>query len=490
MNKNPLLRTDVYKMGHMEQYCPGTETVYSHLVARSYKTFPHTLFFGLQYYLQEYLSQKITPDDAEEFLEYRKAILGVESPVVSERIRALGQLGYWPVSIKAIAEGTLIPNKNVLLTLVNTHPAFHWAPGFIESTLLKIWYPCSVATCSFNYRLAAERAWRETVDSDKQGGVRFAVHDFGYRGDQTEEGAQISGMAHLGCFWGSDTVPAAPAAIQYYAGEYCKPLMLSVPASEHSVMCSFGREDELEAFRNMLRLYPDGIVSIVSDTYNVWDFITDKAEILKPLIMGRNGKVVFRPDSGNPELIINGDPNSSDMRERAGVLRLLGDKFGTDTNSRGYKTLNPKVGCIYGDAMFLERYKRTLAEMKKNGFAASELVIGVGGILRQFSRDSLGFAIKATYVEVDGKPREIEKDPITDPGKKSLKGLLALHRSVAGSWETEDQCCRADEQGGYLEPVFENGKIVRRASLHNVRKLVDEAVESELLREAVELAVA
>jgi len=480
LNKNPLLRTDVYKMGHMEQFCPGTDFVYSHLMARSNKTFPHTLFFGLQYYLQEYLSQAITPEHAEGFLRSRKRILGSNSPAVEEKIRALGRLGYWPVRIRAVPEGTLVPARNVLMTIENTHPDFAWTVGFIESLLLKVWYPISVATCSLQYRLTAERHWHDTVDPSAHGGLPFAVHDFGYRGDKTEEGAQISGAAHLLSFVGSDTVVAEPFCNEYYDGYNCEPLMLSVPATEHSVMCSFGREDELEAFRHMLRTYPTGIVSIVSDTFNVWDVLTDFAEKLKPEILARNGKVVFRPDSGNPENVINGSETETDMRARAGALRLLADKFGTVTNSLGYKHLNPKVGLIYGDAMYLERYDRTLTAMRHNGFAASELVIGVGGILRNFTRDSMGFAIKETYVKVFGEPREVEKDPITDPGKKSLKGLLRLDRSDLGIYATRDQVSPEDASGGLLEPVYQDGKVLKLTTMAELRSLVNSEVRNVL----------
>ncbi len=487
MNSNPLLRTDVYKMGHMEQYCPGTDLVSAYLMARSDKLYPHTVFFGLQYYLQEYLSQPITEDHVDEFLQTREEILGLPNPPeITAKAYGLAKLGYWPVSIKAVPEGSVIPVRNALLTTKNTHPDFPWAGGFLESLLLKIWYPISVATCSFQYRLMAERYWRKSVPDDvRKALIKFAVHDFGYRGDKTEEGAGISGVAHLLSFTGSDTVVAIPTAKQYYGADKGK-VMMSVPASEHSVMCSFGREDELEAFRNMLRLYPEGIVSIVSDTYNVWDVLTDFAEKLKPEILARKGKVVFRPDSGNPEHIINGNPDSTDMRERAGAIRLLDQVFGHDVNSLGYRTLNPKVGLIYGDAMYLERYERTLATMLAQSYAASELVIGVGGILRNFTRDSLGMALKATYVTINGKPREIEKDPVTDHKKKSHKGLVKLEVGEDGLIRTVDQCTpeQEDDPSGLLVPTFLNGRLQHRTTLKEIRNSIDAHVEEILAAEA------
>ena len=477
--KNPLLRTDVYKMGHMEQYRPGVTKVYSHLVMRSKKTYTHTLWFGLQYYLNEYLAVQLEPWMAEDFIEKAEKILGrIPSGEVQRKIRALAKLGYFPLKIKSIEEGSIVENGNVLMTITNTHPEFAWVVGFVESLLLKVWYPCVVATTSLAYRQLVTSFWNETVDSADMGGLPFAVHDFGYRGDTSEEGAALSGAAHLTCFTGSDTVPAIEFIENYYGtGGYDPPSpMSSVPASEHSVMCSFGRENELAAFEHMLDLYPTGIVSIVSDTFNVYDVVTDFAERLKDRILARDGKVVFRPDSGNPENVICGDPLAPEgSREQKGVLLLLAEKFGTMVNEKGYKVLNPKVGLIYGDGMYLSRFRRTLQRMKDMGFAASNLVIGVGGILRNHSRDTLGAAIKATYVEVNGEGIAIEKDPITDPGKKSLKGLLALFPARAPfpyGYRTHDQQSEFDEDcdESMLGTVFLDGTAPIFSDIDDVRE--------------------
>jgi nicotinamide phosphoribosyltransferase len=471
--KNPLLATDVYKMGHMEQYCPGTTMVYSYLTARSDKTFDKTVFFGLQYYLKEYLSIKLTPEMGEEFLRCRQMILGSNTERVAQQIRALCKLGYFPLEIKAVEEGTVMPVRNVLMTITNTHPDFYWVVGFVESLLLKMWYSITVGSCCFKYLETVNKYYAETVSADMMFLKDFTVHDFGYRGDSSEEGAAISGTAHLLSFLGSDTVPALPFAIEYYNADTSKPIMLSVPASEHSVMCSFGREDELAAFQNMLSLYPTGIVSIVSDTFDVYKVLTEFAAILKPQILARDGKVVFRPDSGNPEYIICGDPSAAHgSNEWKGAIRLLDEMFGSSVNDKGYKILNPKVGLIYGDGMYLERYQRTLDRLKEMGYAASNLVIGVGGILRNHSRDTLGFAIKATYVEVNGEHREIEKDPVTDRKKKSHKGLLALAKGENGDFVTLDQQTPAQEKQSLLQPVFRDGKLLRETTLDEMRARV------------------
>jgi len=480
---NLLLQTDVYKMGHMEQYAPGCNKVYSYLTARSDRKFNETVFFGLQYYLKKYLSQPITLAMGEEFLSYRKMILGGEnSPEVESKIRALCKLGYLPLEIKAVEEGTVLPVRNVLMTITNTHPDFYWVVGFVESILLKLWYTTTVATCSYQYRRLVDRFFNDTVEESLNGLKDFQVHDFGYRGDSSEEGAAISGIAHLLSFLGSDNVPALPCAIEYYHANTNEPILLSVPASEHSVMCSFGRDQEIEAFRHMLKKYPTGIVSIVSDTFDVYKVLTEFAEDLKEDILSRDGKVVFRPDSGNPEYIICGDPNADEgSSEWKGAIRLLDEKFGSSLNSKGYKVLNPHVGLIYGDGMYLERYERTLERLKEMGYAASNLVIGVGGILRNHSRDTLGFAIKATYVEVNGEAREIEKDPITDQKKKSHKGLLGL-RKVGDAYVTKDQCSPKEEADSLLKTVFYNGKLVKETDLSSIRKWLkqQEAIAVEM----------
>lgn len=480
---NILLQTDVYKMGHMEQYAPGCNKVYSYLTARSDKNFDETVFFGLQYYIKRYLSAPITPEMGEEFLTYRKMILGNNSEEIEAKIRALCQLGYLPIEIKAVEEGAIMPVRNVLMTITNTHPDFYWVVGFMESLLLKLWYTITVATCSQQYRKIVNRYFNETDEEAMAPAKDFQVHDFGYRGDASEEGAAISGVAHLLSFLGSDNVPALPCAVEFYNADVNgEPILLSVPASEHSVMCSFGREDEIGAFRHMLELYPTGIVSIVSDTFDVYKVLTDFAEILKEDILKRDGKVVFRPDSGNPEYIICGNPDAEQgSNEWKGAIRLLDEKFGSSLNSKGYKVLNPKVGLIYGDGMYLERYVRTLERLKEMGYAASNLVIGVGGILRNHSRDTLGFAIKATYVEVNGEPREIEKDPITDRKKKSHKGLLNLQK-VEDRYITKDQCNVAEEVDSLLQVVYKDGHLIKETSLSEIRKLV-KAQEAILMTE-------
>lgn len=466
---NPFLLTDVYKMGHMEQYPEGTTKVYSYLIARSGKVLPKVLWFGLQPLLMEYLSIKPEKWMVDEFLEYRKEILGSDLNDKSTKLLYdLVDLGYFPIKVKALEEGTVIPTKNVLMTLTNTHPDFPWIVGFFESMLLKVWNTATVASYDLKLFNLTKRFSDLTCDND--GHLPFSIHDFGYRGCSSEETAALAGMCHLILHLGTDTVPCIRAVKRYYGGA-TGPIGLSVPATEHSVMCAFGPENEFEAFENLFKLYPTGFLSIVSDTYNLWNVLTNFTDRLYDQILARDGRVVFRPDSGDPEKVICGDPSAPEgSPENKGALRILAEKFGTTLNEKGYKVLNPKVGLIYGDGMYYERFERILTNLQEMGFASSNLVVGIGGLLLQnHSRDEQGYAIKATYAEVNGEVRELLKDPVTDPGKRSHKGLIQLTKDSEGNFVTKDQCTWEEEAGGLLETVFVDGKITKTVNFDQVR---------------------
>jgi len=469
---NTLLLTDVYKLGHMEQYPEGTEYTYSYLQARTAKELPKTVFFGLQYYLEEYLSKPITHADADEFLAVRESVLGPTPEGVKTRIRDLADLGFWPLSIKAVPEGEVMPVQNVLMTITNTIPGFGWCVGYVESLLLKVWNTTTVASYSLKLReLVTSYALRTC---DNMAHLPFQVHDFGYRGVSSEETAGLSGAAHLLNFYGSDTVPAVPFLMKYYDATW--PIALSVPATEHSVMCSYTKSGELKAFERMLELYPSGIVSIVSDTYDLWNVLTNYARSLRLRIKERDGKVVFRPDSGDPVKIICGDPAAPvGSPAYKGALELLGDTFGTTVNEKGYNVLDPHVGLIYGDGFFFNRFDEVLKRMQDQGWASSNLVVGIGGLLLQaHSRDELGFAIKATEGIINGKRVELFKDPVTDKKKRSHMGLLKLHKYGRGAYFTADHQSPEAEASAdnYLVHVFKDGEVLRRYSLDEVRQRI------------------
>lgn len=469
---NPLLRLDVYKMGHALQYRPGTTKVYSYLCPRSDRYYDRCVFFGLQYYLEAYLHSWMLDKDADGFVDFHEHVVGPCPPDLKQKVKALCELGYWPLHIKALPEGTVVPVKNAVMTITNTLPEFYWCVGFVESLLLKVWYPMTVATCSMAYREVVDQYLAET-GMGFPGFGDFMVHDFGYRSDSSEESAAISGAAHLLSFKGSDTVPALPFIQEYYGPLPKTPVMLSVPATEHSVMCSYGPDGEMEAFERLLDLYPTGIVSIVSDTYSIWNVCNKILPALREKILARDGKVVIRPDSGNPPDIICGNnlwgfADDDHPPEAYGVLRLLDAQFGSTKNDKGYRELNPKIGLIYGDGMYLERYKETLSRMAGMGYAANNLVIGCGGILRQGTRDTLGMALKATYVEINGQPQEIWKAPVTDKKKHSHRGLMCVERDSNGIYTT-DQMSLSDESKGLLQTVFLDGKVTKNWSWEQVK---------------------
>lgn len=516
-NKNPLLMIDVYKLGHCQFYKKGTTSVYSYMCARSTKKSTYSVFFGLQPYLM-ILEQIITQDNANEFFQLYEETLGYKP---SSRLIDLfnGLVGRpLPLEIKAVPEGTVIDNKNVLCTIRSTDEKYFWLGGFFESLLLKVWNTTSVATLSHKYKTLATQYTKETSDSDFL--LPFLVHDFGYRGVSSEMSAELSGSAHLINFAGTDTL----VAIKFLKNHYAATGMIgvSVAASEHSIHMSFGPtlQDAKDYVHNMLDEVPTGIVSVVLDGYDYFreltQTITDPA--IKERILAREGKFVCRPDSGDPMKILCGNiyrlqPGESihdtvyNMAEydvfecndkfykrvlpygmfdsccaeeiqyneltpeQKGTFRLLDEQFGSIINSKGYKELNPKIGVIYGDAMHYDRYSSVLAKMKEMGFANTNLVIGVGGLLlQQHNRDDLGFAFKATYAVINGETKELYKDPATDPGKKSHKGLMCLRQDVeTGKYLTQDECSVEDEQEGALVTVFKNGVVTKEYTLEEIR---------------------
>ena len=391
-------------------------------------------------------------------------ILGGDDPIMKGRLEDLVELGYWPIEIHAVPEGTVLPVKNVLATFENTHVDFAWVVGFLESLFLKVWNTCSVATMSRQFRKSSEKYADLTCDNHDH--VMFQTHDFGYRGASTEETAAFSGMAHLVNSYGTDTIVAVKAARDHY--DATQPIGLSVPATEHSVMCSYGIEHEYDAFLHIMKKYPTGFLSIVSDTYDYWNIMTDFITRHKEDILARDGRVVFRPDSGDPELIICGDPMAEiDTPEYKGSIRLLDEVFGSTLNSKGFKVLNPKVGLIYGEGITLERQGRILQRLMEQGYASSNVVFGIGGLLLQrHNRDDGGFAIKALYAEVGIEPRNLVKTPKTDVRKASHAGpqKLILENGAYRTVPMDDFNDR-----GELRRVFNDGTL-HRQTFDEIRK--------------------
>jgi nicotinamide phosphoribosyltransferase len=409
---NPILLTDSYKTTHWVQYPPKTSEVYSYLESRG-GTFDEIIFTGLQYQLKKYLTgQRIVAGDISEASELLSAHFGTDrmfNKAGWEHILRYHE-GRWPVLIKAAPEGTPIRIHNVLLTIENTCPECFWVTNYLETLIMQVWYPITVATISRDIKRIITKYLKKTGD---QGLIDFKLHDFGFRGVSSVESALIGGMAHLVNFKGTDTLAAVWGARKYY-NEPCAGF--SIPASEHSTITSWGQDGETNAFANMLAQYPTGYVACVSDSFNIYKAIKDKwGTALRDTVMKRDGTLVVRPDSGKPEQVV------------LECLRLLGEAFGYSINDKGYKVLNPHVRLIQGDGVNIGSIAEILHAMDKMDWSADNVAFGMGGaLLQKLDRDTQKMAIKCSSVTVDGIMRDVFKDPITDQGKISMRGKLIL----------------------------------------------------------------
>ncbi len=477
---NPLLLTDGYKLDHRRQYPKGTTLVYSNWTPRKSRIagIDEVVLFGLQYFIKKYILEDFEKDFFKQpkekvVAEYQRRInnyLG-ENQVGIQHIEDLHDLGYIPMVIKAVPEGSAVPVRVPMFTIYNTLPEFFWLTNYFETLLSAvIWMPCTSATIAKQYRKILDGFAAET--SSAPGFVDWQGHDFSMRGMAGIDAGLSSSAGHLLSFTGTDTVPAIDFLEQYYNTDSDKELIGgSVAATEHSVMSMGTVEDELGTFRRLItEVYPGGIVSIVSDTWDLWKVLTVYLPALKNEIAGRNGKVVIRPDSGDPADIICGNPNGKNENEKKGVIELLWDVFGGTVNDKGYKELPPYIGAIYGDSITLERATSICERLKAKGFASTNVVLGIGSYTYQYNtRDTFGFAMKATYGEVNGMGREIYKNPVTDDGaKKSAKGLLKVVKEN-GRFKLIDRVDWKEEQTGELKEVFRDGRLLVDQTLQEIR---------------------
>lgn len=485
MKTNPFLLTDYYKVGHVFQYPKNTTLVYSNLTPRKsrFETMDKMVFFGLQYFIKEYLIDYFNDNffnaPKEQVLsDYKRRIktsLGADLPTYNH-IEKLHDLGYLPIEIKALPEGSKVPMRVPCLTIVNTLPEFYWLTNFLETLLSAIiWQPSTSATLAYEYRKLLNKYAAETGLPAEF--VQWQGHDFSFRGMSSLESAVLSGMGHLLSFTGTDTIPAIDALEQYYNANADTELIGgSVAATEHSVMCSGSKDGELATFKRLItEVYPEGIVSIVSDTWDLWKVCTEYLTALKEDVLKREGKVVIRPDSGDPVLIICGNPDGETIEERKGVVELLWDIFGGTITDKGYKLLDSHIGAIYGDSINLQRAKDICEKLMQKGFA-SQVVFGIGSYTYQYNtRDTFGIAMKATYIEINGEGREIFKNPITDDGtKKSATGLLQV-KEINGEYILNDKVSWEAEKESELKTVFKNGKLVKEYSLQEIRERLQNA---------------
>ena len=529
-----ILLTDGYKLDHRRQYPEGTEYVYATFIPRTNQWYPEayegTVVFGIQYFIKKYLIEtfneqffKISLSNILDAYDRRiKTFLGPDAfdVIGHEHIEKLHKLGYLPIEICALPEGMLCPLGVPVLSIINTNPEFYWLPNYLETLLsTTLWLPMTSATTA---RLAkknlvkhAEKTHFDNID------LGFLCHDFSMRGMAGVESAIMSGMAHLTAWNGSETLPAIAALEDYYGANAEKQLIAAtVPATEHSVMEAGSKEDEIETFKRLLtKVYPKGFVSIVSDTWDYWKVITEYIPQLKDIILSRDGRFVIRPDSGDPVDIICGvDPADCidlnddniyywrgyskmngvdkeiiynhlrrdeqlrkshviDKWQHKGTYEILWDIFGGSKTTAGYKVLDSHIGMIYGDAITLERQVEIYRRLEQKGFAATNLVLGFGSYtyIGKVSRDSLSWAVKSSWCQIDGKGKVIFKEPKTASWKKSLKGLCKVVRQD-NKFEVIDQIPMSEINEGWLQPVFRNGALVSATNLQIIRNNVTNSI--------------
>lgn len=461
---NVILLTDSYKVSHHLQYPPNTSYCYSYFESRGGK-FQNVIFFGLQYILKKYLSGvQVT----EEKIKEAKDILGLHVSSVPFNESGWRHIlekhgGRLPILVKAVPEGTTVPVKNVLFTVENTDPECYWLVGYLESILLQCWYPSTVASFSHEMKKVIHSAIKDTSGNFQD--LDFQLHDFGFRGTSSVEAAGLGACAHLVNFQGTDTIVGLTTARKYY-GATCAGF--SVPASEHSTTTIWGADGESRAFQNMLTVFNEGIVSVVSDSYDIYHACREiwGNELKEDIVErgNRGNRLVVRPDSGDPATVV------------LQLLEIFEEKFGAKKNGMGFKVLPSYLKILQGDGINLESTTHIFEKLKENGWAAENLVLGCGGsLLQKHNRDTQKFAFKCSFAVVDGKGIEVYKDPITDHVKKSKRGKMALIKGEEKSFETIQH---AQELNGEIEakdvlvPVFQDGKLLVDYTLDSIRERV------------------
>ncbi len=462
-NNNILTLTDSYKATHWKQYPKGTTKVYSYLESRGGK-FDNTMFYGLQYFIKQYLSgQVVTEQKIQQAKKLWDAHLGPGLFNESGWRHILDKHnGYLPVRIKAVPEGTIVKTGNVLVTVENTDPEVPWLTNFLESILLQVWYPITVGTLSREVKKTLIDFLKKTTSYNPEeisGVVAFMLHDFGFRGVSSVESSGLGGSSHIINFMGTDTVSGILFAQEFYNTE--NPLAFSIPASEHSTMTSWGEPFEVKAMENMLDSYPTGLVACVSDSFDIIRACRDYwGTTLRDKILSRDGRLVIRPDSGDP------------VQTLKQIFHILWDKFGGTTNEKGFKVLDPHVRVIQGDGVNYESISDICNMMIEEGFSIENIAFGMGGaLLQKVDRDTQKFAFKCSSITIDGEEAEVRKNPIeiNEKGervqsfKKSKAGRLKL---VDGKTIEHSH----DEVGDELVEVFLNGTVMKEWTFEEVRE--------------------
>ena len=456
--KNIILNTDSYKVSMFKQYPAGTTGVYSYIESRGGR-YNQTVFFGLQAFIKEYLTVPISQRD----IDIADEILTAHGEPFN---RAGWQYildkhnGYLPVVIRSVPEGTVVPVKQVLATIENTDPECFWLTTWLETALLRaVWYPTTVATQSYTIKQVIADYLEKTGDPSL---IDFKLHDFGARGVSSLESAGIGGAAHMVNFMGSDTVTGVLYAREFYNAGVAA---FSIPAAEHSTITSWGRDNEVKAYENMVKQFarPGSIVAVVSDSYDVFNAAEKLwGEELRQQVVDSGATVVIRPDSGDPDVVCRK------------LVQILGEKFGYTTNAKGYKVLN-NVRLIQGDGVNEHTIRTILGGFQAYGWSADNIAFGMGGaLLQQVDRDTQKFAMKCSSAEINGVWVDVQKDPATDPGKKSKAGRVQLFKS-GGEWFSGVTAPTGWTDKGIgpfvpmLEEVFRDGRLVKEISFDEVR---------------------
>jgi len=483
---NPLLIADFYKIGHIDQYAHGVTRVWSNWTPRSSRIegVDRVIHFGLQSFLLEMVDtfnkQFFNRSRNEVVGEYRDTIKATLGSCRTDHIEALHDLGYIPLKIYAIPEGFDTPIGVPSMVITNTRPEFFWLTNFVESWMsAELWKPSTAATIAREFRKLCIKYSKQFGNTDMSF-VDWQCHDFSMRGMSGVHDAALTGMGHLLSFKGTDTIPAILKAKRDYMADI-REVGGSVPATEHSVMCSYGDQNEQETFRHLIEdVYPKGVVSIVSDTWDLWQVLTKFIPNLKDKIMARDGKLVIRPDSGDPVEIVCGKQfHNGNASENKGVIRLLAETMGSDDDG-----MINKAGCIYGDSINLDRCNRILDRVVNEiGLNPYNMVFGVGSYTYQYqTRDTFGYALKATAIEQYNTIVPIFKAPKTDSGmKKSRKGITAVYRTTYSTDKRPEYFCvdNADEEqldNCALEVVFDGG-ITKYEKFETIRERVQNSVQ-------------
>jgi nicotinamide phosphoribosyltransferase len=453
---NPILNTDSYKLTHWWQYPPKTRFIYSYVCSRG-GFFDHAEMAGLQYILKtNFVGKVFSPADIEEARRFAEQHFGGNPKSFHyegwKRLYEKYQ-GCLPLRIKAVKEGTVTASQNAIITIQNTDPEFYWLTNWAETVLLQVWYPITVATLSRAIKQIIGEALVRTGDPSL---LPLKLHDFGFRGVSSRESAAIGGAAHLFNFLGTDNMPAIELLQQFYSAEMAG---VSIPASEHSTMTSWGRGNEAEAYENMLDKVSEGWVACVSDSYDIFNAVRNIwGGKLRDKVIQRKGTLVIRPDSGDAVTVLEE------------LFKVAAEVFGHEVNRKGWKVLAPCVRFIQGDGVNYHTIQNMIFQLTRKGWSMDNWSFGMGGaLLQQVNRDTLKFALKCSAIDIDGKWHDVYKQPITDPGKDSRAGRFVLLKGekefVTVKYEEADERSAEDQ----LETVMENGVLLREQTLHEIR---------------------